>query len=158
VRFQTEPMTPLTPAEGDALRLRAAKVDEVFSGRTIGELILDVRETHADASAWLLGAALYAILAQCLAEPFEPWPAPSWLRSSRPKLDRHRGVPTVSAHLVVTVRAPWTISAGMRPRVRRPVCTRSKSSFCRLVLHDCTAGFSVLATSRANGLRVMSRH
>ena len=74
VRFQREPMTPMTPAERDALRLRAAKADEVFSGRTIGELILDVRETHADASAGLLGAALDAILAQCLAEPFEPWP------------------------------------------------------------------------------------
>jgi hypothetical protein len=67
-------MTPLTPAERDALRLRAAKADEVFSGRTVGELILDVRETHAEASAGLLGAALDAILAQCLAEPFEPWP------------------------------------------------------------------------------------
>jgi hypothetical protein len=33
-----------------------------------------VQETHADASAGLLGAALDAILAQCLAEPFEPWP------------------------------------------------------------------------------------
>ncbi len=74
VRFQREPMTPLTPAERDALRLRAAKADEVFSGRTVGELILDVRETHADASAGLLGAALDAILAQCLVEPFEPWP------------------------------------------------------------------------------------
>ncbi len=74
VRFQREPMTPLTPAERDALRLRAAKADEVFSGRTVGELILDVRETHADASAGLLGVALDAILAQCLAEPFEPWP------------------------------------------------------------------------------------
>lgn len=74
VRFQREPMTPLTPAERDALRLRAAKGDEVFSGRTVGELILDVRETHADASAGLLGAALDAILAQCLVEPFEPWP------------------------------------------------------------------------------------
>ena len=67
-------MTPLTPAERDALRLRAAKADEVFSGRTVGELILDVRRTRADASAGLLGAALDAILAQCLAEPFEPWP------------------------------------------------------------------------------------
>jgi len=66
-------MTPLTPAERDALRLRAAK-DEVFSGRTVGELILDVRETRADASVGLLGAALDAILAQCIAEPFEPWP------------------------------------------------------------------------------------
>lgn len=75
VRFQREPMTPLTPAERDALRLRAAKADEVFSGRTVGELILDARETHADASAGLLGAALDAILAQCLAEPFEPWPS-----------------------------------------------------------------------------------
>jgi hypothetical protein len=74
VRFQREPMTPLTPAERDALRLRAAKEDEVFSGRTVGELILDVRETRADASAGLLGAALDAILAQCIAEPFEPWP------------------------------------------------------------------------------------
>jgi hypothetical protein len=46
----------------------------VFSGRTVGQLILDVRETHADASAGLLGAALDAILAQCLVEPFEPWP------------------------------------------------------------------------------------
>lgn len=34
-----------------------------------------MRETHADASAGLLGAALDAILAQCLAEPFEPWPS-----------------------------------------------------------------------------------
>lgn len=67
-------MTPLTPAERDELRLRAAKADEVFSGRTVGELILDVRETRADASAGLLGVALDAILAQCLAEPFEPWP------------------------------------------------------------------------------------
>jgi hypothetical protein len=67
-------VTPLTSAERDALRLRAAKAGEVFSGRTVGELILDVRETHADASAGLLGAALDAILAQCLAEPFEPWP------------------------------------------------------------------------------------
>ena len=67
-------MTPLTPAERDALRLRAEKADEVFSGRTVGELILDVREAHADASAGLLGAALEAILAQCVAEPFEPWP------------------------------------------------------------------------------------
>ena len=74
VRFQREPMTSLSPAERDALRLRAAKADEVFSRRTVGELILDVRETHADASAGLLGAALDAILAQCLAEPFEPWP------------------------------------------------------------------------------------
>ncbi len=74
VRFQREPMTPLTPAERNALRLRAEKADEVFSGRTVGELILDVRETHADASAGLLGAALDAILAQCIAEPFEPWP------------------------------------------------------------------------------------
>jgi hypothetical protein len=74
VRFQREPMTPLTPVERDALRLRAAKADEVFSGRTVGELILDVRETRADASAGLLGAALDAILAQCLVEPFEPWP------------------------------------------------------------------------------------
>jgi len=67
-------MTPLTAAERDALRLRAEKADEVFSGRTVGELILDVRETHAAASAGLLGAALDAILAQCVAEPFEPWP------------------------------------------------------------------------------------
>ena len=67
-------MTPLTPAERDALRLRAAKADEVFSGRTVGKLILDVRETNVDASAGLLGAALDAILAQCIAEPFEPWP------------------------------------------------------------------------------------
>ncbi len=67
-------MTPLTPAERDALRLRAEKADEVFSGRTVGELILDVRVAHADASAGLLGAALDAILAQCIAEPFEPWP------------------------------------------------------------------------------------
>jgi hypothetical protein len=37
-------------------------------------LILDVRQTRADASAGLLGAALDAILVQCLAEPFEPWP------------------------------------------------------------------------------------
>ena len=65
---------PLTPAERDALRLRAAKADEVFSGRTVGELILDVRQTRADASEGLLGAALDAILVQCLAEPFEPWP------------------------------------------------------------------------------------
>jgi hypothetical protein len=69
-----EAMTPLTPAERSALRLRAAKADEVFSGRTVAELIVDVRETHADASAGLLGAALDAILAQCIAEPFEPWP------------------------------------------------------------------------------------
>ena len=75
VRFQArEPMTPLTPAERDALRLRAEKADEVFSGRTVGELILDVRKAHADASAGLLGAALDAILAECMAEPFEPWP------------------------------------------------------------------------------------
>ena len=74
VRFQVKAMTPLTPAERDALRLRAAKADEVFSGRTVGELILDVRQTRADASAGLLGAALDAILAQCLAEPFDPWP------------------------------------------------------------------------------------
>jgi hypothetical protein len=67
-------MTPLTPAERDALRLRAQKADEVFSGRTVGELILDARKAHADASAGLLGAALDAILAQCIAEPFEPWP------------------------------------------------------------------------------------
>ena len=66
-------MTPLTPAERNALWLRAEKADEVFSGRIVGELILDVRETHADA-AGLLGAALDAILAQCIAEPFEPWP------------------------------------------------------------------------------------
>jgi hypothetical protein len=46
----------------------------VFSGRTVGELILEVREAHADASAGLLGAALDAILAECIAEPFEPWP------------------------------------------------------------------------------------
>jgi hypothetical protein len=67
-------MTPLTPAERDELRIRAAKADEVFSGRTVGELILEVRETRADARAGLLGAALDAILAQCIAEPFEPWP------------------------------------------------------------------------------------
>jgi hypothetical protein len=67
-------MAPLTPAERDALRLRAAKADEVFSGRTVGELILEVREAHADARAGLLGAALDAILAECIAEPFEPWP------------------------------------------------------------------------------------
>ncbi len=67
-------MAPLTPAERDALRLRAEQADEVFSGRTVGELILDVRNAHADASAGLLGAALDAILAQCVAEPFEPWP------------------------------------------------------------------------------------
>ena len=67
-------MTPLTPAERNALRLRAEKADEVFSGRTVGALILDVRETHADANVGLLGAALDAILAQCIAEPFEPWP------------------------------------------------------------------------------------
>src|SRR6266496_1558707 len=67
-------MTPLTPAERDALRLRAEQADEVFSGRTVGELILDVRKAHADASEGLLGAALDAILAQCMAEPFEPWP------------------------------------------------------------------------------------
>jgi hypothetical protein len=67
-------MTPLTPAERDELRLRAAKADEVFSGRTVGELILEVRETRPDARAGLLGAALDAILAQCIAEPFEPWP------------------------------------------------------------------------------------
>jgi hypothetical protein len=67
-------MTPLTPAERDALRLRAEQADEVFSGRTVGELILDVRKARADASAGLLGAALDAILAQCIAEPFEPWP------------------------------------------------------------------------------------
>jgi hypothetical protein len=69
-----EPMTPLTPAERNALRLRAEKADEVFSGRTVGELILDLRKAHTDASAGLLGAALDAILAQCIAEPFEPWP------------------------------------------------------------------------------------
>ena len=68
-------MTPLTPAERDALRLRAENADEVFSGRTVGELILDLRQAHADASAGLLGAALDAILAQCIAEPFEPWPS-----------------------------------------------------------------------------------
>jgi hypothetical protein len=67
-------MTPLTPAERNALRLRAAKADEVFSGRTVGELILEVRGARADASAGLLGAALDAILAECIAEPFEPWP------------------------------------------------------------------------------------
>ena len=67
-------MTPLTPAERNALRLRAEKADEVFSGRTVGELILDVRKAHTGASAGLLGAALDAILAQCIAEPFEPWP------------------------------------------------------------------------------------
>src|SRR2546430_17621359 len=72
VRFKREPMTPLTPAERDALRLRAAKADEVFGGRTVGELILEGREAHADARAGLLGAALDAILAECLAEPFEP--------------------------------------------------------------------------------------
>jgi hypothetical protein len=69
-------MSPLTPAERHALRLRAEKADEVFSGRTVGELILDVRQAHADASTGLLGAALDAILAQCVAEPFEPWPGP----------------------------------------------------------------------------------
>ena len=69
-------MTPLTPAERNALRLRAKKADEVFSGRTVGELILDVQEAHADASAGVLGAALDAIRAQCIAEPFEPWPGP----------------------------------------------------------------------------------
>ncbi len=31
-------MAPLTPAERDALRLRAEQADEVFSGRTVGEL------------------------------------------------------------------------------------------------------------------------
>jgi hypothetical protein len=67
-------MTPLTPAERNALRLRAEKADEVFSGRTVGELILDVRKAQADASVGLLGAALDAILAQCVVEPFEPWP------------------------------------------------------------------------------------
>jgi len=67
-------MSPLTPAERHAIRLRAEIADEVFSGRTVGELILDVRETHADASAGLLGAALDAILAQCAAGPFDPWP------------------------------------------------------------------------------------
>jgi hypothetical protein len=67
-------MTPLTPAERNALRLRAEQADEVFSGRTVGELILDVRKAQADASVGLLGAALDAILAQCVAEPFEPWP------------------------------------------------------------------------------------
>jgi hypothetical protein len=67
-------MSPLTPAERDALRLRAERADEVFSGRTVGELILDVREAHADGCTGLLGAALDAILAQCVAEPFEPWP------------------------------------------------------------------------------------
>jgi hypothetical protein len=69
-------MSPLTPAERHALRLRAEKADEVFSGRTVGELILDVRQAHAAASTGLLGAALDAILAQCIAEPFEPWPGP----------------------------------------------------------------------------------
>src|SRR5881628_3438040 len=78
-------MTPLTPAERNALRLRAEKADEVFSGRTVGELILDVREAHADASVGLLGAALDAILAQCIDEPFEPWPGSSWPPSSRPE-------------------------------------------------------------------------
>jgi hypothetical protein len=67
-------MTPLTPAERNAHRLRAKKANEVFSGRTVGELILDVRKGQADASAGLLGASLDAILAQCIAEPFEPWP------------------------------------------------------------------------------------
>ena len=67
-------MTPLTPAERNALRLRAEKANEVFSGRTVGELILDVRNAHTGASAGLLGAALDAILAQCIAEQFEPWP------------------------------------------------------------------------------------
>jgi hypothetical protein len=67
-------MAPLTPAERNALRLRAENADEVFSGRTVGELILDVRTANADASAGLLGAALDAILVQCIAEPFEPWP------------------------------------------------------------------------------------
>jgi hypothetical protein len=33
-----------------------------------------MRETQAGASVGLLGAALDAILAQCIAEPFEPWP------------------------------------------------------------------------------------
>jgi hypothetical protein len=74
VRFQASTHDPLTPAERDALRLRAEQADEVFSGRTVGELILDVRKADADASAGLLGAALDAILAQCIAEPFEPWP------------------------------------------------------------------------------------
>ena len=43
-----------------------------------------MRETHADASAGLLGAALDAILAQCLAEPFEPWPGSLWQRLVKP--------------------------------------------------------------------------
>src|SRR6266508_2060909 len=69
-------MTPLTPAERNALRLRTEKADEVFSGRTVGELILDVRKAHADASAGLLGASLDAILAQCIAEPLAETPVP----------------------------------------------------------------------------------
>jgi hypothetical protein len=64
----------MTPPERDALRLRAEQADEVFSGRTVGELILDARNAHADASVGLLGAGLDAILAQCIAEPFEPRP------------------------------------------------------------------------------------
>jgi hypothetical protein len=40
---------------------------------------------------------------------------------------KYRDVPTVLAHLVFPLRAPRTISAGMRPRVRRPVCARSRS-------------------------------
>jgi hypothetical protein len=67
-------VSPLTPAERHALRIRAGNADEVFSGRTVGELILDLREAHADASVGLLGAALDAILVQCVAEPFEPSP------------------------------------------------------------------------------------
>ena len=70
-------MTPLTPAEPNALRLRAEKADEVFSGRTVGELILDVRKAHAEASAGLLGAALDAILGECTASRSSPGPAPS---------------------------------------------------------------------------------
>ena len=99
------PLTPLTPAERDALRLRAAKVDEVFSGRTVGELILDVRETHADASAGLLGAALDAILAQCLVEPFEPWPGSLVAALVAPQ--RTNNAPRVKQSVYSRLRGRW---------------------------------------------------
>src|SRR5207302_11088461 len=41
--------------------------------------------------------------------------------TSTPRLDSLRDVPTVAAHLAVILRAPWMISAGVRPRVSRPV-------------------------------------
>ena len=92
-------MTPLTPAERDALRLRAEQEDEVFSGRTVGELILDVRKAHTDASAGLLGAALDAILAQCIAEPFEPWPGSLVAATGG-------GPPTARSFLADSLRTP----------------------------------------------------